>query len=105
MKEIHDSNIASFVCLIGVFLIVRFCFSNVQLMSGNVIEGSSEVVFIIASIMVIIAFDGLFELFSKVYDFPLLRHFGRNSLAYYGFHVPILDSLICCGFPHNAICD
>ena len=105
MKEIHDSKIASFVCLIGVFLIVRFCFSNVQLMSGKVIEGSSEVVFIIASIMAIIAFDGLFELFSKVYDFPLLRHFGRNSLAYYGFHVPILDSLIFFGFPHNSICD
>lgn len=105
MKAIHNNKLVLFISLVGVVCIVRFCFSNVQVMSGRVIEGDSEIVFIIASVMAIITFDGLFRYVSKVYDFPLLRHFGRNSLAYYGFHVPILDSLVFFGFPHRSICD
>lgn len=97
MKKIHDSKIVSLVSLFGAVLIVRFCFSNVQLMSGKVIEGNSELVFIISSVMAIVVFDALFKIASRVYGFPLLRHFGKNSLAYYGFHVPILDTLAFFG--------
>lgn len=92
-KNIHYNGLV-LVLSVFTFLFIRHtCFSYVVFMSGTLSEGNSEIVFILASLSCIIIIDNIFRFFSRYYSFPLLRFIGRNSLYFFGFHLPIIISL------------
>lgn len=82
-----------FTCLIVGLVLGITDFSYVAFMPGCLAEGESYLSFIVLSIAGIVVINNIFTCLCKWYSFPILSFVGRNSMAYFVIHMPLL--LIC----------
>lgn len=68
-------------------------FNYVVFMTGELKEGNSYLMFIVMSICAIIVVNYIFRFLFRYYNFPLLTFVGRNSMAFFVLHIPILTVL------------
>lgn len=93
LKRIQFKLEILFLSLITVMILGIADFSYVVFMSGSLIEGDSYVSFIVLSIAGIVIVNNVLTYLCKWYSFPILSFVGRNSMAYFVIHMPLL--LIC----------